>query len=158
MTYPTPQAFIGLESKLRSLSSLQKVSYKFLSFCKLGRRFHRLSCVEWQEALTVLHAPLPQVTQLWYNFLAHRNSKRWGQPLGWHMGIILLSNCYESKLVCVYLCQCVTCLRYTANVEPNHLQWQMFVFQRNRPLKSLNFNNIFFHPTALVNSSIFDWK
>ena len=54
MAYPTPQAFMKLESFLRSLSSLQKVNSKLLSFCELGNHFHKDSCVEWQEALTVL--------------------------------------------------------------------------------------------------------
>jgi len=73
MAYPIPQAFMKLESFLRSLSSLQKVNSKLLSFCELGNHFHKDSCVEWQD-----------------DFLAHKNSKRWGQPLGWHNWVSFL--------------------------------------------------------------------
>ena len=64
MAYPTPQAFMKLESFLRSLSSLQKVTSKLPSFCELENHFHKDSCVEWQEAVTVLNALLLPAAQL----------------------------------------------------------------------------------------------
>ena len=50
MAYPTPQAFVKLGFSLRSLSSLQKVNIKVLSFCDLGNHFDKESFVEWLKA------------------------------------------------------------------------------------------------------------